>query len=84
MIQDERDGVIKTQRLRGHGRGPGGRGELEAARVAIEAIQGDGDDKAHALVALAKAQAKAGDKTGARASLVAAFEAPRRSRRVRT
>ena len=69
----ERDGAGKTQRLRGIVELLSGAGELEAARVAIEAIQGDEANKARALVALAKGQFKAGDKMGARASLATAF-----------
>ncbi len=75
MTLTESDGVMKTARLRGMVELLAGAGELEAAKVAIEAIQGDEGSKAHALVSLAKAQAKAGDKTGARANLVAAFQA---------
>jgi hypothetical protein len=77
MIQGERAGVGKTQRLRGFVEALANAGELEAARVAIEAIQGDEHNKALALVALAKAQARAGDKGGAKASLTAAFGAAR-------
>jgi tetratricopeptide (TPR) repeat protein len=74
MIQRERDGVIKTQRLRGFVEALTAAGELEAAKVAIEAIERDGHNTALALVALSKAQAKAGDKAGAMASLIAAVE----------
>ena len=70
-------GVLKTQRLRGLVEALAGAGELEAARTAIEAIQGDEANKAKALVALAKAQARAGDRTSARASLSAAFDPAR-------
>ncbi len=75
MIQDERDGVLKTQRLRGFVEVLATAGELEAAKVAVEAIHSDGSNKALALVALAKAQARVGDKAKARTSLIAAFEA---------
>jgi tetratricopeptide (TPR) repeat protein len=74
MIQGERNGVIKTQRLRGFVEALTVAGELEAAKVAIEAIERDEHNKTLALVALGKAQAKAGDKAGAMASLIAAFE----------
>ena len=77
MILGEPAGVIKTQRLRGLVEALAGAGELEAARTAIEAIEGDEANKAKALVALAKAQAKAGDRTSARASLSAAFDPAR-------
>ena len=75
MIQAEREGVIKTQRLRGFVEALSAAGELEAAKVAIEAFQGDEHNKALALVALAKAEAKVGKKPSARASLIEAFEA---------
>ncbi len=74
-VQEEEDGVIKTQRLRGFVEALTAVGELDASKVAIEAIERDEHNKALALVALANAQAKAGDKTGARASLLAAFDA---------
>jgi RNA polymerase sigma factor (sigma-70 family) len=70
----ESDGVMKTQRLRGLVEHLAAAGELKAAEVAIEALKGDEANKAHALVALAKARAKAGDNAGARADLIAAFE----------
>ncbi len=72
------DPVSRNPRLAGLVEHLAGAGELAAARVAIEAIQGDEGDQAHALVSLAKGQAKAGDKAGARASLVAAFEAAKK------
>ncbi len=70
-------GVLRTQRLRGLVEALAGAGELEAARTAIEAIQGDEANKAKALVALAKAQARAGDRTSAKESLNAAFDPAR-------
>ncbi len=77
MILGEPAGGLKTQRLRGLVEALAGAGEIEAARTAIEAIQGDEANKAKALVALAKAQARAGDRTSARASLSAAFDPAR-------
>jgi tetratricopeptide (TPR) repeat protein len=74
IIDGERDGVGKTQRLRGFVEALTAAGELIAAKVAIEAIERDEHNKALALVALGKAQARAGDKAGAIASLIAAFE----------
>ncbi len=65
LIQAERDGAIKTQRLRVLVEALAGAVELEGAKVAIEAIHGDEANKALALVWLAKAQAKAGNKPGA-------------------
>ena len=69
----ERDGPGKTQRLRGIVELLAAAGQLEASRVAIEAIQGDEADKAQALVSLSKGQFKAGDKVGARASIATAL-----------
>ena len=74
LILAERDGVIKTQRLRGLAEALAGSGELEAAKVAIDAIHDDEANKALALVALAKAQAASGNKPGASESLSTAAE----------
>ncbi len=74
IIDGERDGVGKTQRLRVFVEALTAAGELKAAKVAIDAIERDEHNKALALVALGKAQAKAGNKAGAMASLIAAVE----------
>jgi RNA polymerase sigma factor (sigma-70 family) len=72
LIVNERDAVGKNQSLRILVTALAGSGELGAAREAIKAFQGDEASKAVALVALARAQAKVGDKSGARDCLRAA------------
>ena len=54
--------MIKTQRLRGLVEALANAGELEAARWRSSAIEGDEANKAKALVTLARAQAKAGNR----------------------
>jgi RNA polymerase sigma factor (sigma-70 family) len=66
LIVNSRDGVIKTQSLRILVEALSAVGEIQAAKEAIKAIQADNASKALALVALARAQAKAGDRSAAR------------------
>src|SRR5207237_5270458 len=81
MILQEQEGTGKAGRLQGLVEALASVGELEVAKVAIEAFKNHGADKCSALVALARAEAKAGDKAGARASLSEARAAAKEIRR---
>jgi RNA polymerase sigma factor (sigma-70 family) len=66
LIVQSRDGAGKTQNMRVLVEALAASGEIEAAKEAIGAFGDDRASKARALVALARAQAKAGDRPAAR------------------
>ena len=75
MIQDERDGVIKNQRLRGFVEVLTAAGELEAAKVAIEAIHSRRIQQGPGLGGAGQGPGQGGRQDQGQASLLAAFEA---------